>query len=52
MLQLYSLAAGEEGGTHVHEWIIQRSCVLDVFLGSISIINTHHAKGGNLEDAR
>jgi hypothetical protein len=26
--------------------------VLDVFLGSISIINTHHAKGGNLEDAR
>jgi hypothetical protein len=25
--------------------------VFDVFLGSISIIDTHHAKCGNLEDA-
>jgi hypothetical protein len=51
MSQLYSLAAREEGGTHVHEWIIQSSCVFDVFLGSISIIDTHDAKCGNLEDA-
>jgi hypothetical protein len=51
MSQLYSLAAGEEGGTHVHEWIIQSSCVFDVFLGSINISDTHHAKCGNLEDA-
>ncbi len=50
MSQLYSLAAGEEGRTHVHEWIIQSSCVFDVFLGSISIIDMHHAKCGNLED--